>query len=210
MSKKGMFFLGNGGHARSCLEVYLNTNSPNFLGYVDIIDSKIIKSNFHSVIHQNDIEKYFADGFSMHVAIGSYKNLSKRHKLFSYYKNYFNFPAIISNLSYVSKNAIIGEGTIIFNNTFINGNVEIGKNCIVNNKSLIEHDVKIGNNSHIATGAIINGSCNIGNNVFIGSGALIKEGVSVGDNTIVGMGSIVLRDIKKDSIFYNKLISKNE
>ena len=42
-------------------------------------------------------------------------------------KNNFNFPVIISPKAYVSKEAKIGEGTIIMHGAIVNKNSKIGK-----------------------------------------------------------------------------------
>ena len=58
-------------------------------------------------------------------------------------KHGFQIPKIVSPISYVSKRANVGDGTIIMHGSIINAGAMIGKNCIINNKALIEHDAII-------------------------------------------------------------------
>ena len=92
------------------------------------------------------------------ITVGQLKTGNIRNKLYLYYKSKgCIFVTIISETSWVSKSAIIGEGTVALHRSVVNNNAKIGSNCIINTGAIIEHDVIIENNVHIAPGAIILG-----------------------------------------------------
>lgn len=203
MRKENILLVGAGGHSKSCLEVLINNNDYNIIGFTDNKKKKFL--NYNVLGSDRDIHKLKKKSSNLHIAIGNIKDIKSRWSIYKKAKKLkFKFPTIISRNSFVSNSASILEGTIVMNFCLINTNVRIGKNSIINNKVLLEHDVEIGNNSHISTGAILNGGVKIGNNVFVGSGTIIKENVEIKSNTIIGMGSIVLKNIN-GGVFYNKI-----
>ena len=117
--------------------------------------------------------------------------LQRRIKIFELLKKKgCKFPVIKSKYSYVSKDAEIGDGTIIMHKAIVNADVKIGINCIINTKSLIEHDTIIGNHSHISTGVIINGNCKISDRSFIRTGAIVFNNVNLKKKIIIA-GKII-------------------
>ena len=128
------------------------------------------------------------------------KNSKIREKLFKKVSNYgFKFPSIISPLSYVSKHAIIGEGTIVMHGSIINAGVKIGKNCIINSKSLIEHDVVIEDHCHISTRSTVNGNVMIKKNSFVGSCSIIKQNLKIGKNCFINANLFLKKNLKDNS-----------
>ena len=67
------------------------------------------------------------------ITIGQIKNVDVRVQLFNnLVKIGVYFPVIVSPNAYVSKRAMVADGTIVMHSAVINAHVSIGENCIVN------------------------------------------------------------------------------
>jgi sugar O-acyltransferase (sialic acid O-acetyltransferase NeuD family) len=190
-----IIIIGNGGQARSCLDVINTIKKIKFSGFVSKLKEDGVIGSDNNL---KEIRKKFNNAI---IGVGQIKSPLLRKKI---YKNLndlnFNFPVIISPYSYVSKNSIINEGTIVMHNVSVNYGVNIGKHCIINTSSIIEHDVYVDDFCHISTGVILNGGVKIGNGSFIGSGTIIKENVKIGKNCVIGMGSVIKRNLPDNAI----------
>ena len=194
---KSLLLLGSGGHCKSCIDVIEISGKFNIRGIIIHPDESIKKFMNYEVIG-NDINicsLFKKDDLAL-ICVGQIKSFEKRKYLFDLLKeNRISLATVKSRFAIVSKNALIGEGSIVMHNAIINSGAQIGRNCILNTNSLLEHDAKIGSHCHISTGAIINGGTKIGNGCFIGSGATLREGIEIGDNTIISAGRTVLEDL---------------
>lgn len=202
MNKESIILVGGGGHAKACIDVILATDKYNIIGYFDIKESLDAKFGIPYLGPDSEINQYISKA-SFLITVGQINDPSIRIKLFNKLKALnAQLPVIISPFAYVSKFAIIGEGTIVMHGAIIQFNTEIGANCIINDKALIEHDAKVGKNCHVSTGAILNGDVVVMDNVFIGSGSVLKNGISISNNVIVGSGSNVVNDILDNNIVF--------
>ena len=194
---KKIILVGGGGHCKSCLDVIENENKYKVRGIIDkkkkyIFDYKVLPESY---LNKRLIKNNYA-----FVTVGQIKNYKVRVKLFNKLKDLgFKIPSIISPSAYISKHAIIGQGTIIMHGVIVNAGAVIGNNCIINTNSLIEHDVVIGDHTHISTEATINGGVTIGDKVFIGSRSIIKDNISIENCSIVGANLYIKKNLKKNS-----------
>lgn len=204
--KKKILIIGTGGHAGSCLDVINSSKELSIYGLIAKSKSEKSKLNGHKIVGiENDLEKLFKHIKYAFIGFGNTKIYESRMKLYNKLKKIgYKLPTIISKFAYVSKNSIIGEGTIVMHGAFVNSGSNIGKNCVINSKSIIEHDVDIGNNSHIAPGAVICGNVKIGNNTVVGAGSVIKNKIKISSNSIVGANSFLDKDLNTNKIFINK------
>ena len=108
----------------------------------------------------------------------------------------------IHSSSYVSEDAIIGEGMQVLPNSTINPRVKIGNCSIVNTSASIDHECILGNAVHIGPGAKLAGCIEIGAYSFIGTNATILPNIKIGKNVIIGAGSVVTKNIPDDVIAY--------
>lgn len=192
---KKILIVGGGGHAVSCIDLLSNNINYTISGYIDINQNDSLKLKYLGNEEQLEIIKKDYD-YAL-IAIGQIKNLKIREEKYFLLKSFgFKLPNILSNISYLSNNIIIGDSNSIFHNVIINSSSIIGNNNIFNTRSLIEHEVIIGNNNHISTGVIINGSSKIGNNNFIGSGVVINNNLSIGNNCIIGSSVNIKKNVK--------------
>ena len=201
-SKQEIILLGAGGHCKSCIEVISGVSKYSILGIIDKDGSSTKHILGHNVLGTDkDLESLVNRCSSVLVTVGQIKSPEIRISLFERAKSLgFNFPVICSHLSYISKSAEIGEGTILLHGSFINTSVRVGTNCIINTKALIEHDTQIGSHCHVSTGVIINGGARVEDRCFIGSGAIIHEGVTIGGDSIISAGQVIRKDVPSNSV----------
>jgi len=194
---KKIILLGGGGHCKSCIDVIENENIYKIKGVIDK------KKNFllnYKIFPESYLSKKLTKNNYAFVTVGQIKNYKVRVKLFSRLKDLgFRIPSIISPLAYISKHAIIGQGTIVMHGAIVNAGAIIGNNCIINTNSLIEHDVIIGEHTHISTQVTINGGVVIGSKVFVGSRSIIKNNINIGDCSIIGAGLYIKENLKNNS-----------
>lgn len=103
----------------------------------------------------------------------------------------FSFATIVSPRAYVSKSAVIGEGTIIQSGVNISSNSHIGKFCKLNFNSNIMHDVTIGNYAIIAPNAVILGRVKIGDDVYVGANSTIDHDAKVKNETRIPTATLI-------------------
>ena len=182
MKEINMILVGGGGHSRACADVIFSSEKNyNILGYAD--PSENPEMSEFTYLGGDEILSEYVNNSSFLVTVGQIKSYKKRKELFDYLNSLNADLSIVkSSNSYVSKNAVIKEGTIVMHKAVIQSNVTIGQNCIINDMALIEHDSIIGDHCHISTGAIINGQVKIGKGVFIGSSAVIRNGITIADD----------------------------
>lgn len=198
---KDLVLIGGGGHCKSVIEaaesagynIHGILDMPEDVGK-DILSTKVIGTD-------DDIPAY-VDKAEFIITVGFIKNPATRIRLYNKVKEVGGrLATIIASTAYVSKHALIGEGTVVLHQAFVNAGAKIGCNVILNTATNIEHDALIGNHCHISTGTMINGDCKVGERCFIGSQSVLANGISVGDDIIVGAGSFVRKSISEKGIY---------
>jgi sugar O-acyltransferase (sialic acid O-acetyltransferase NeuD family) len=203
--KKPIILIGGGGHCKSCIDVIEQEDKYQIVGILDLPQYIGMDILGHKIIGTDeDIPELSKTVNDFLITIGQIKSSEKRISRYGIVKKYGgNLPIITSPRAYVSKSAIIEEGTIIMHDVIINADVRIGKNCIINSKALVEHESNIGDFSHISTGAILNGQTKIGNNCFIGSGSVISNNLSIISDTVIAAGVVIYRDISQPGTYFS-------
>jgi sugar O-acyltransferase (sialic acid O-acetyltransferase NeuD family) len=190
---KEILLVGNGGHSKSVIDVIEQEGRFKITGVVGKANSVGTSVLANKVIGDDSNIQSFSKIYTYAiVAVGQIHSPEIRIKLFDLLlKSGFTLPSIISPRAYVSKHAIIGNGTIIMHDAIVNSNAVIGDNCIINSKALIEHDSIIHNHCHISTNATINGGVIVGEGSFIGSGAIVTNSITIKKNSFVKAGELV-------------------
>ena len=190
--KKKLILIGGGGHCKSCIDVIEQSGQYKIAGIIDKQENiKKTVLGYDVIGTDEQIERLATRGFYFLVTVGQIKTPLVRQKLFNeLIRCNANMVTIISPRAYVSKHAVIDEGTIIMHDVLINADARIGKNCIINSKVLIEHDVLIGDHCHISTSAIINGGTEVKNGSFVGSNSVTKGNVTISKNAFIKAGSL--------------------
>ena len=200
---KEILLIGAGGHCLSCIDVIESEKKFKIVG---LIDNKNIKMKYgYRVYTENSLKKFSKKIKYAFITVGQISNSKIREKLFKkVLKHGFQIPKIVSPISYVSKRANVGDGTIIMHGSIINAGAVIGKNCIINNQALIEHDAIIKDHCHISTNSTINGEVVVNKNSFIGSSAVIKQKIKIGENSFVNSNLFIEKNLKNNSKIYEK------
>ncbi|MFT5601454.1 MAG: sugar O-acyltransferase (sialic acid O-acetyltransferase NeuD family) [Flavobacteriales bacterium] len=111
------------------------------------------------------------------------------------------FFNIIHPSASISRNCIVGLGSIITHNTVLTCDIEIGKHAHININATIGHDTKIGDFFTCSPGVNISGNCTIKDFVYIGTNASLKENTTICDSVTIGMGSSVIKDITEAGVY---------
>jgi len=191
-NKKEICVIGNGGHARSCIDVIeqIKTYSVSFGGGIKVAeiidDSRELKDEDWDYL----CKKY--DNFL--IGVGQIRTYKPRESIVRELEHRgATIVTIIAPDAYVSPNAFIGKGTVILHNAVINAGAKIGKNCIINTGAIIDHDAQLGKLCHISTGTIVNGGARIGDYSFIGSNAVIFQNAIIPRFSVIGAGQCIRR-----------------
>lgn len=200
-----IILVGAGGHAGSCIDVIELSGQYKIAGLIEKDKASNQERFGYPVIGtDNDLQDIRQIYKNALITVGQIKTPVTRIHLYNLLRGMdYTLPVIISPSAYVSKNAHIGEGTIVFHDVIINANARVGSNCIINNKALVEHDTVIGNHCHIATGAIVNGDVTVGKESFVGSGVVTKQCISIGNNCVIGAGVVLKNNVKSKQIIKN-------
>lgn len=189
--KQKIILVGGGGHCKSCIDVIEHDGKFLIAGIIDSQKNGDQVLGYPVLGGDDELPSLRKNYEFALITIGQIKTPMVRMKLYEQLTMLnFNLPTIISPRAYVSKYAVINNGSIIMHDALINAHAEIGNNCIINTKALIEHDSKIGSHCHISTGAIINGGVSIGNGTFVGSNTVVRESSSINEHSFVRSGSL--------------------
>jgi len=203
MPKNNLILIGGGGNCESCIEVIEKEDKYKIIGILDKKEKVGTSVSGYNIISTDDeIENLIKKNYFFLITIGQIKSANLRLRLFLKLKELnASIATIISPFAYLSKNALIGEGTVIMHGAIVNTGVSIGENNILNTGCIIEHNTRIGSHCHISTQSVINGGCKIEDQVFIGSGAIILHQIEVCRGSVVGAGSIINKNIAKPGVY---------
>ena len=192
--KKTLILIGGGGHCKSCLDVIEQSEQFKVVGILDKLERVgQVVLGYDIIGTDEQIDRLVAEGHEFLITVGQIRSSQLRQKLFAKLQECQAILAIvISPRAYVSKHALVEEGTIIMHDVLINADAQIGKNCIINSKSLIEHDVVVEDHCHISTSAVLNGGVVIKKGTFFGSNAVSKEYVDTKNEAFIKAGSLFI------------------
>ena len=192
--RKKLILIGGGGHCKSCIDVIEQSGLYQIAGIIDkqgYVGQTVV--GYRIIGTDEQVENLAGEGYDFLITIGQIRTSQIRQKLYNrLIRCNASFATIISPRAYVSKHAVIEEGTIIMHDALVNADAHIGKNCIINSKALIEHDAKVGDHCHISTAAIINGGTEVKNGSFFGSNAVSKEQVTTSKEAFIKAGSLFI------------------
>jgi len=189
---KDIILVGGGGHCKSVIDVLEQEGKFKIIGIIDkpeLLGSKVL--GYPVIGSDSDLEGLSRKYKYALITIGQIKTSALRTELFN--KSVaagFILPKVISPRAYVSKHAMIGNGTIVMHDAIINANTIVGDNCIVNSKALIEHDCRLSDHCHVSTRATLNGGVVAESGCFIGSGAVVKESIVLKKGEFIRAGSL--------------------
>ncbi len=112
------------------------------------------------------------------------------------------FISAIHPSAQISKNALIGAGTVIMPGVVVNAGSRIGESCILNTCSSLDHDCTMADFASLAPRAVTGGNVSIGAYTAVAIGATVSHGTQIGDHTVVGAGALVVSDIPAGVVAY--------
>lgn len=184
--------IGAGGFAD---EVKAQIGNNDMLSFVD-------DPFFHKISNNNFIRplsKFEPKKFEVIICIGDSFVREKIVNKLPPETKYFTF--IHHTAQILSKNVIIGVGSIICAGVIITTNCIIGRHAIINLASSIGHNTQIGDFFTASPGSRISGNCNIGNRVFMGTNSSIRDRISICNDVIIGMNAGVIKNISIEGTY---------
>lgn len=144
------------------------------------------------IYYQNKTEFLFCVG---------YKKLKQRlNRFYELQQKGVPFACFMAENSCISKNTMLGNGTIINQGAIIDNYVSIGQACFINIGAMISHDTIIKDGVFIAPGANITGFVTINKEVFIGANATIINNLTIGEGALIAAGSVVINDVPANTM----------
>jgi sugar O-acyltransferase (sialic acid O-acetyltransferase NeuD family) len=203
MSLPGILLVGAGGHARACIDVIEAEGRFSVLGLIGQVHEVGRDISGYRVLGSDaDMQVLFAACGRALITVGQIASPNLRMRIAEQLAALgIDTPTVISPRAYVSRNAIVGAGTIVLHGAVVNAGARVGDHCILNSQSLVEHDARVDDFCHISTGAILNGGATAGEGSFIGSRSVVKQGVALGQRCIVGMGTVLRRDLADQTTY---------
>lgn len=205
---KNLLIFGSGEHSKVILAEALKLKHKyNILGFC---------------CSQNKIGKtIFKKGKKKYQVVCNFKNLKEKLRTKNFYgiigvadnyvrKNIFvvlkkfkiKWESIISIDSKINPNVKIGKGSFVASNSFINTGTIINEHCIINTSSSLDHDNLFKNFSSTAPGVVTGGNVKVEESSHLGVGAKIQNNILIEKNTIIGSGSLVIKNCKKNSVYF--------
>lgn len=160
---ENLLIIGAGGHGQVVAEVAADC------GYQEIA---FLDDNSEMAIGTvSDMEKFKHKYTNVFVGIG---NNQLRADITSKIKEIgFHVPALIHPSAYISRTAIIKEGTIIEPKAIVNAHSVIGEGAIISVGAIVDHDVIVGNYCHVNSGAIVKAGAELENFKKLEAGEVI-------------------------------------
>jgi sugar O-acyltransferase (sialic acid O-acetyltransferase NeuD family) len=196
MNKPSLILIGAGGHAQACIDVIEQQGQFDIAGLVGTDAERDTRLCGYPVIGVDaDLPALAARYRYALITVGQIDSPALRMRLFARVKALgMQGARVVAPSAYVSRHALIGEGSIVMHGAIVNAGAAVGANCIINSRALVEHGAVVGDDCHIATGAILNGNVRVGAGSFVGSGSVVREGILLGKQCIIGMGQSVRHD----------------
>jgi acetyltransferase EpsM len=149
--------IGAGGHAKVVAEAILLQGKYTIAGFLD--DKMKKGEEVMGGLKCIGTTAEFPIGIETFiVAIG---NNSVRKKLYELHAARYEAATVIHPSACISKNAVIGNGTVVLAGAVIAYKAEIKENCIINSLSMVDHETIVGVHAHIAQGCIIGSNCSV-------------------------------------------------
>lgn len=161
---KSLLIIGAGGHGKVVKEIaealgytkiaFLDDNSTEAIG--KIADSKAFVEEYHEAF----------------VGIGN--NKFRGELLTRLEKEGLNIPVLIHPTAYVSKSAVIGQGTVVEPKAIVNANSKVGFGCIISVGSIVDHDAVLEDCVHVNAGAICKAGSFVVKETKLEAGQVVK------------------------------------
>lgn len=184
--------MGNGGHARACLDAWPTDRDLAPAGYLGPEPGDVLGLDYLG--DDDALPRLAAEGYrEAFVALGSGKvraAVSRRCVDAG-----LQLVTVVAPTSQVGRTAHLGAGTVVLHRAVVGANARVGTGTIINTAASVDHDCVIGDYVHIAPGVNLAGTVTVGDHTMIGIGACVIPGVTIGAGVMVGAGAVVIHDI---------------
>ena len=182
-------FLGAGGHARVCLDVFRSVGR-DVIGYVapepcDLELPHLGTDDTSTEVLHPGVEAFVAVG-NNRVRIGILRRLLELG---------ISVASCASGYSILSASVRLGRGTVVMPGAVVNAGTLLGDGVVVNTSASIDHDGRVGDGAHIGPGCHLAGRVDVGEGAFLGIGTLVIPDRTIGPWVTTGAGAVVVADL---------------
>ncbi len=186
--------IGAGGHGRVVAEAAIESGAFTNVVFLDDRYPDVREVDGYAVIGQiGAIEGIYDGPQAAIVALGD--NMNRVKFLDLVVKRGLTCPPILHPAASVSRNASLGDGTVVLAGAIVGIGADLGRCCIVNTGCTIDHDCILGNGVHVSPGANLAGGVCVGEYSWIGIGASVKHGIRIGSRVVIGASAAVVDDV---------------
>lgn len=191
----GVIIIGNGGHARACVDAWNAGFSGRLLGCTGFDASQHSEVPY---LGADDVPLAFfgappTEKPRVFVAVGD--NALRERLTLKALTDGFGLATLLCSTAQVGASAQIGAGAAVMRGAIVGAFAQVGAGAIINTGASIDHDCQVGAFAHIAPGARLAGTVTVGERAMIGVGACVIPGISIGADATVGAGAAVIRDV---------------
>lgn len=182
----------------------LKTSSYNIIGFIDEnINDKFIIIEKKKIFNRNKDKKKLINKKDTKGIITFGDNFLRKQifsKVYKINKN-FKWEKLVSKQSFISKNVVIEQGSVVMPGVIINSYSRIGQMCLINTGSIIEHDNYFKNFSSAGPGVTTSGNVIVNELSHLGTGSVVIHDITIGKNTILGANSVAIKNLDSDSVY---------
>lgn len=190
---KKLLILGNRTLAVEIMDLISEIRGLNAVGFVENMHPERCKEKLEGLpIYWVDDLRDFA---KTHYAVFGLATTHRKRFVEQAIACGIPFTTIIHPSAQISKNSLVGDGTIISRGSIIATHTQLGKHVLVNRGVLIGHHSEIGDYVTVHPGANIAGTCIIGDGSYVGMGAVIIDHLTIGKHSVIGAGAVVTNDV---------------
>ena len=198
---KPLYIIGAGsvgGHVACNFSGY-HLSGYTLTGFLDDVPSKQGTELFGYPVH-GGVEKALeleSAGIVLGIAFPSAKAAIAER--LSANKN-LEYPVLIHEKAWVSREVTIGRGSIVYPGTAINYGSSVGDFVICNMNCSLGHHTTVKNFASLAPGVNTGGHTTIGEGVDVGIGSSTLQNVVIGNYSVIGGQAMVTRSIPARSV----------
>lgn len=161
---KSLLIIGAGGHGKVVKEI------AEALGYKNIA---FLDDNSAEAIGKIADSKAFVNQFQ-EAFVGIGNNKFRGELLVRLEQEGFTIPVLIHPTAYVSKSAVISNGTVVEPMAIVNANSQIGTGCIISVGSIVDHDAVLEDCVHVNAGAICKAGSVVTKETRVDAGEIVQ------------------------------------
>jgi sugar O-acyltransferase (sialic acid O-acetyltransferase NeuD family) len=190
--------VGNGGHARACVDAWDSSSELRPVGYLGPEPTDVLGLPYLG--DDDELPRIASNGLTKaFVALGP--NELRSTVTDRCLAAGLELVTVVAPTAQVGATARVGPGTVVLHKAVLGANALVGRGSIINTSSSVDHDCVIGDFVHIAPGVNLAGNVVVGDEAMVGIGASVVPWVRIGAGATVGAGAVVLRDVPDGAVF---------